>query len=207
MDTTLHSARLTLTGMNALDWVVLMLLAISAIAAFMRGLVRSLVALAGMVAAILLGALYAPRLAVVFVRFIKPFAMAQVVAFLAIALVVYLIAALIGRLLRGAVSAVGLGFFDRLAGALFGLVRGVLFLAALLIPAAPLLAHLAVAKTSFTLPYLLQASHGISFVMPREFGQRILPGNGWFHTGLAPDSDAPSSTRSETPTATRSENK
>jgi membrane protein required for colicin V production len=159
--------------MNPLDWTIAIILAISTVTAFMRGLIRSLVSLIGLVAGIAIACWYASQGGAWLVRYIRPLALAQIVAFILILAAVYVVAVLIGRLLRGAASAVGLGFFDRLGGAMFGLVRGVLMLAALILPLAPWLPQFSATKRSILLPYLLPAAHGISFVMPRDFGMRV----------------------------------
>ena len=57
-------------GLNPLDWAIVVLLAISAFTAFMRGLIRSLISIAGVVLGILLGAWYAPALAGMLLRWI-----------------------------------------------------------------------------------------------------------------------------------------
>ncbi len=78
-----------------------------------------------------------------------------------------------GRLLRGICRAIGLGFFDRLAGAVFGLVRGTLLLAALTLPLEPYLVHFAGDRPSLLLPYLLELSHGIFSVVPQHTRQHL----------------------------------
>ena len=49
---------------------------------------------------------------------------ANLIAFLVIALLVMLLAGMVGRVLRGLVRQVGLGIVDRIFGAVFGLVKG-----------------------------------------------------------------------------------
>ena len=182
MDSLLHGAKLGLSGMNLLDWVIALTLAISTITAFMNGLIRSLLGLVGLIAGVMAAAWYAPRFAGWLIRWITPRSLAELVAFVLILAGVTVLASVAGRLLRGACSAIGLGFFDRLGGAVFGLVRGVLLLAALLLPLMPYLQQLRTARESMLLPYLLPASHGISFVVPRDLRDRI-PASDWMqHT-------------------------
>lgn len=175
MQTALHHAQIGLSGMNPLDWIIAITLAVSTVTAFMSGLVRSLFSLAGLLLGVLVAAWYSPRLAEYFRGDINPFALARAVAFVLILIVVYVVAALLGRLLRGAFKAVGLGFLDRLGGAAFGFVRGTLLLAAMILPFGAFLQHFEATRTSVLMPYLLQASHGISFVMPRDFGKHLPP--------------------------------
>jgi membrane protein required for colicin V production len=186
-----NGVHLGLSGMNLLDWAIALILAISTVTAFMRGLIRSLVSLIGLAGGIALACWFAPQGAAYLVRWIKPLALAEIAAFILIVAGTYAVATLLGRLIRGAASAVGLGFFDRLAGAAFGFVRGVLLLAASLLPFAALLPQFGPARGSILLPYLLPAAHGISFVMPRNFGLRLTQNSWWNHASAAMSEFAP----------------
>ncbi len=168
MDSLLHRTGLALSGMNPLDWVIAVTLAVSTVTAFVRGLILSVISLAGLLAGVFAATLYAPRVSPYLLRWTGVAPFARIAAFLLILLAVYLVAALLGRLLRGAFSAVGLGFLDRLGGAVFGFARGALLLAALLLPLFPYLQQFTAARSSVLLPYLLPAAHGISFVLPRH---------------------------------------
>lgn len=172
MQTALHTTQIALSSMNPLDWIFAITLAISTVGAFMRGLILSVLSLAGLLLGIFAAGFYSPRIVPYLLRWVGTAALARVAAFLLILLCVYLLAALTGRLLRGACSAVGLGFVDRVGGAAFGFARGVLLLAALLLPFSPFLQQLRVTQTSLLMPYLLPAAHGISFVLPRNLAHR-----------------------------------
>ena len=163
-------------GLNPLDWAIVVVLAFSALTAFMRGLTRSLISVAGVVLGIVLGAWYSPALAGTLVRWIHQPAFAEIAAFLLILVLCYAAAVVTGRLLRDAIKAVGLGFADRLGGAAFGLLRAVLLLSAAMLPAAPFLPLLPFTKDSVLLPYLRSAAHGVSFVLPQDFGDRLASG-------------------------------
>ncbi|ADV83279.1 CvpA family protein [Terriglobus saanensis] len=159
--------------LNVLDWIFLGALLTSVVMGFLRGLVRSLCSLAGIVVGIVLAGWYAQKLSLPLGRWITPPLAAQVVAFLAISLGTMLLFALAGRIIRGTMQVVGLGFADRCAGALFGLLRGYLVVAATLLPLAGYLPQTDLAKRSFLLPSFLEGAHEISFVLPRNFMDRI----------------------------------
>ena len=165
-----HAAPANLGGLNALDWALVVLVGVSTAMAFLRGLIRSLISAFGVLLGIVLAAWYAPALADVLSRWVPQPSLAEICAFLLILVVTYLTAALLGA------KAVGLGFFDRLGGAAFGFARAVLVLAAVLIPASPFLGVVPFARDSLLLPYLQTAAHGVSFVMPQDFGKRLLAG-------------------------------
>ena len=163
-------------GLNPLDWAIVVIVAFSALTAFMRGLIRSLISIAGVVLGLMLGAWYAPTLAQTLVRWIPQPAFAEIAAFLLVLVACYAAAVVTGRLLRGACEAIGLGFADRLGGAAFGILRAVLLLSAALLPLTPFLPLVPFTRDSVLLPYLRSAAHGVSFVLPQDFGDRLASG-------------------------------
>lgn len=163
----------TLAGLNPLDWGIVALLAFSAATAFMRGLIRSVISLVGIVLGLVLAAWYAPALGLWLVRYIHGTLLAEIVAFITIFAGTYVLANLLGRVLQGASQAVGLGIFDRLGGAAFGVARAIVVLAAALLPLQPFLPLLPFSNNSLLLPYLRRAALGVSFVVPQDFGDRL----------------------------------
>ncbi len=111
--------------MTGFDYAVLTVLGLSLLLALMRGLVRELVSLAGWMAAVALSMLFTQTIADMLPRSLGPF-LASLIAFLGIFIAVWILSGFVGLLLSKLVSAAGLGWADRLFGALLGLVRGVL---------------------------------------------------------------------------------
>lgn len=168
MQEPLHDWHSTLRALTPLDWGLALTLGYSTLAAFMRGLIRSLVSLAGLLAGLFVANLYGHTLTMHLRAWLGSPNIPGVVAFVLIWLSVYILMALLGSFLRGASHAMGLGLLDRLAGAAFGLLRGIALLAALALPCAPYIQDFAWARSSVFLPYLLDAAHGVSFVLPRN---------------------------------------
>jgi membrane protein required for colicin V production len=163
-------------NLNYFDWFLIAVLAWSTIIAFMRGLLLELFALGGLVAGILLASWNYPVLARILERVITAKMVANVVAFLLIAIGVMLVCALVGKALHHTASAIGLGFFDRLLGAVFGYLRGCLLCVALLMAVTAFLPPTsAVAKSSLT-PYFLAGAHAVSFVVPQDLRELIRDG-------------------------------
>ena len=170
--------------MNSLDWLLSLLLAYSVVRAVLRGFLREAFALGGLIAAFFLACWNYESVGIRLHYWIHSAALtdplARFTAFLLIVLVVTLVATLLGTLLKRTASAVGLGFFDRLLGALFGFVRGVL-LGVVFVMA--ITSFLPIAspeqtwtKNSLLTPYFLRASHAVSFVMPSELQSRLFTG-------------------------------
>ncbi len=162
--------------MSAFDWLLIAILAISVVQAFFRGLVLALFSIFGLAAGILLAGWNYPVLAPYLQRFLSSPAVANAAAFLLIAIGVMVIVAIAGRLLHNAAHAIGLGFFNRLGGAAFGLARGWLVCVAVLTAVTAFLPTADWLRNSRLAPYFLAGAHAVSFVVPHDLEQLILDG-------------------------------
>jgi membrane protein required for colicin V production len=121
--------------MNWLDVAVVVIVALSVLFAFVRGIVRTLVALVAWIVGLVLALAFASPLA----AHLPTFGLAtdtavpvsQLVAFALIFVGAMICGALITWPLAGIVKAAGLSFVDRFLGGLFGVVRAGALLAAL----------------------------------------------------------------------------
>ena len=111
--------------MTWFDYAVLGTVGLSVLLAVFRGAVKEIAALAGWAAAVILSGLFAQDLVRWMPATLAP-TLRVVIAYLAIFLGVLLLSGLAGMLLAKLFRAAGLGFTDRVVGALFGLVRGML---------------------------------------------------------------------------------
>ncbi len=165
-----------LAGFNAFDWLLLLVLAWSTILGLIRGLIREIFGLAGTILGLLLAAWNYPTLARWLARWITSPVATEVPAFLLIAVGVLVACTLLGRIVRSAAHTVGLGFFDRLAGAAFGLLRGALVGVVILITATAFFPpQTSIAKSRLS-PYFLAAAREVCFVVPQHLQVRITGG-------------------------------
>ena len=162
--------------MNLFDCLLVALLAFSTIQAFFRGLLLELFSFAGLVAGVLLAAWNYRLLAPPLTRFVTNPATANAVSFLLIAIGVMIVAAILGRLFHSAAHAIGLGFFNRVGGAAFGLARGWLACVAILMAVTAFLPTADWLRNSRLTPYFLDGAHAVSFVVPHDLEQLILDG-------------------------------
>ena len=110
--------------MNGFDLALLAVVALSTLFAVARGVVRELIAIATWVAGFVLALHYAGAVAGWFARLdVTPVAK-YVLGFALVLIAVLVAGALVATMLSGVVRAIGLGFVDRLLGAVFGLARG-----------------------------------------------------------------------------------
>ena len=158
---------------NPLDWLLTSLLAYSTIRAAMNGFFRSAFTLAGFLVGFPLACWYYREGAYALAGLITTPAFAEFAAFLLILAAVTIVAGLLGRLFRGGARTVGLGWADRLGGAAFGLLRGVLIGAAFLLALTAFLPGSPWVRTSHLSPYLLRGAHAVSFTMPSDLRLRV----------------------------------
>jgi membrane protein required for colicin V production len=121
--------------MTVLDWVVILILGASVILSLMRGLVAEIFSLASWVVALLAAKWGAVEVAPMLPLDVQSEHLRYFIAFLLVFLVVMIIVMLLGRLVKGAVGAVGLGGADKVIGGIFGLLRGVVILTGLTLAA------------------------------------------------------------------------
>ncbi len=112
------------TGFGVADWIILAVLLLSALHAARRGIFVEAFSLAGLLIGLGAASWYYGRIEPWFTGWLPSPALAAASAFLLIVLASALTAGLLGRLLRGLVRTVGLGWADSLLGAAFGLLKG-----------------------------------------------------------------------------------
>ncbi|MFQ5826205.1 MAG: CvpA family protein [Dehalococcoidia bacterium] len=121
--------------MNWLDWAILIILVVSAFSGLKRGLIKTVISLAGLIIGIILAGQFDTALAAKLTFIPKP-ELARTAAF-----VIILVAALVASnwaasLLRKVASMLLLGWLDRLGGGALGVVMGGAICGALLAMAA-----------------------------------------------------------------------
>lgn len=114
--------------MNWLDIVILVILGLLAFRGLTQGLIKSLAGFLGLIVGVMLAGRFHQSLSESLFSFISNPDIANIVAFVAIILAVWLIFVIIGNLLTRLASIVFLGWVNRLGGAVFGLLMGTLLI-------------------------------------------------------------------------------
>jgi membrane protein required for colicin V production len=158
---------------NGLDWVLVGVLLLSIAAGFRRGLVRTVLGLAGYIGGFMLASWKYVEVGdwITGYGWIKSPATARVVAYLLIVALVVVAIELIARLVHRTVRAVGLSFFNRMLGAGFGFVRGVIAGMALLMIPMTFAPGSRLVTTSVLSPCFFAAAHDVSFLVPQYLQQ------------------------------------
>ncbi|HEY9125948.1 MAG TPA: CvpA family protein [Acidobacteriaceae bacterium] len=110
--------------MNIVDIAIVLMLVLSAVLGFRTGLIRSVASLLGLIVGIAIASWNYARLAEQFTPGWHSRATADALWFCVIAIVVMIVAGLVGLLLQKVVHGVGLGWLDRILGLFFGFLRG-----------------------------------------------------------------------------------
>ena len=119
--------------MNWLDIAIVLIVAFFATTAFSAGLIRELVTLVSAVVGVVAAGLFYDDLARDVLVFIDNKDTASIVAFLVLLGAIYLAGQLIAIMLKQVAAVLLLGWADRLGGALFGLLKGLVVVEVLLI--------------------------------------------------------------------------
>ncbi len=116
--------------MNFIDVLILIIIGVFLLKGLLRGLMKELCSLVGLIVGSLLAFRFHGPLAEAMVdAFSLPASVCVVLAFLIIFLTILLVFALIGHLLSKYVKLLYVGGLNRVAGGIFGMVQGVLVLA------------------------------------------------------------------------------
>lgn len=118
---------------NWADYVIIAIVAISVLISLIRGFVREVLSLATWIVALLLAFKFCGKLAVVFAPYTQNASLRLAVSFAILFLIVLILGGLIGYLIGVLISKAKLGFIDRTLGMIFGIARGILVIAVLLL--------------------------------------------------------------------------
>jgi membrane protein required for colicin V production len=160
--------------MTWLDYAVLGVMGVSILWGIWRGLVREVISLAGWVIAFLAANLFAGPLADALPQSVSRPELRVLIAYVGVFFVMLLVSKLFALVVSKMVQAVGLGGIDRVLGALFGLARGALIVAAFaLVAGLTTLPAQPAWKESATGPWLAACAQALKPWLPPAFAERL----------------------------------
>lgn len=163
--------------MTKLDWLLIGIVALSIVFSAIKGFTRELISLVALIWGFLLACWFYPVLERRLLPYARTADVAALTAFLAIVLAVMVAGAALSWLAGKLVQKAGLRWFDRMLGASFGLVRGLLIgviLVLALTVFAPASESLANSRLA---PYLVQGARVAVAVAPKDMRERF---RAWF---------------------------
>ncbi len=119
--------------MTIFDYVVLGIFVVSIVLSIMRGLVREVLSIAGWVIAFVAASTYAGDFEPMLPSEVSGESLRMIASFFVLFISVLLVTSLIIMLLSALIKGIGLGFIDRLLGAAFGFLRGLLIVTILVL--------------------------------------------------------------------------
>jgi membrane protein required for colicin V production len=160
--------------MTWVDYGIIAVVGISLIIGLFRGFVREVVSLVVWVAAVLLTLHYLPAIEAALSPSVSSEYVRYSILIIGVLVVTLFVSWLLGKVLTKVVSSVGLGFTNRFVGLLFGLIRGILIVAFLviLLPQTDLKASPAFADSKL-LPSVQPLAGWLGKMIPTDWAQRI----------------------------------
>jgi membrane protein required for colicin V production len=162
--------------MNLVDLAIILLIILSAGLGFRSGLIQSATSLIGLIAGIAIASWNYRPLTDRLEPYIKNHALSEAAAFCLIAILVMAIFGLIGMVLRKLIHGIGLGWLDRLAGLVFGILRGALLVTLCIVTLAAFFPQTRWLGESQFGKYFLGSAHLTTEITPEELKVRILDG-------------------------------
>jgi membrane protein required for colicin V production len=162
--------------MSVADWVIIAFLLLSVVTAASQGFFFELFSLGGVVLGYLVASWQYYRLAAWFQPYVKAEWVADFLGFLLVFVAIVAIASIVGKIVRKLVKEVGLSWFDRFLGAIFGVIRGCLAVAVLLMAQASFAPGSNWLAGSQLAPYFLVVGRAAIWVAPSNLRGRFYQG-------------------------------
>lgn len=169
---------MTIVAMTIFDYLVIFVLAASAIISMLRGLVKEMISLASWIVAFVVANAYGPQLALLLpaqlLGLVPGEVLPLILAFIALFIGTRILMGLFGMLVDALVKAGGLSLADRSLGTLFGLGRGlVIVLAAVILCGMTAIPQQAFWKNALLSPYAETGVRTVKPYLPAAFAQHV----------------------------------
>lgn len=118
--------------MTVIDWIIIVVIVVSSLISLKRGFVKEALSLASWVTALIIARLFAGNLAVLLTDVIASPNWRLATAFALLFIATLIVGALINHLLSEFIRMTGLSGTDRILGVVFGILRGIILVVAML---------------------------------------------------------------------------
>ncbi len=167
--------------MSGADWIIVGAVVISALLAASQGFFYEVISLAGTVIGFLVASWEYPHAADRISPHVNARWIAEITGFLIIFLAILVLAGIVAKLARWALREAGLSWFDRTLGALFGIVRGALIVAVILMVTTAFEPGSRLVADSELAPYFLVVGRAAIWLVPSEMRARFYQGLDMLH--------------------------
>lgn len=160
--------------MNALDMVIIVIIAFCLIRGVFRGLIKELSSIVGVFAGFYAAYTYYGFVAKPLSRWISNTAYLNILSFLITFSLVFILVGIIGVIIKYLLNIAFLGWMDRICGAGFGITKGLLIVSVILIPLTTFLpGNAPVIKQSVLAPHVTMASEKLVKIVPKDMKQKF----------------------------------
>lgn len=160
--------------MNPFDMVIVVILSFCLIRGIFRGLIKELASIIGVLGGFYAAYTYYPFIQGVFTQWVSNSAYRSILSFLVIFCGVFIIIGIVGVIVKYLLNIAFLGWVDRICGAGFGIVKGVLIVSVLMIALTTFLSKGApIVKDSLLAPQVTLVAEKMIKVVPREMKQEF----------------------------------
>jgi len=167
--------------MNAADWIIVVVILMSTVQAAASGFFQEAFGIAGLFVGYVIAAWQYHRLGLWLGNYLKSPELADSAGFLAIFLLVMMLAGIAGRVARWSIKKTGLSFLDRLLGGVLGFARGCLMVAIVLMSITSFTPAARWLTSSELAPYFLVVGRAAIWVAPSELRARFYQGLDFLH--------------------------
>lgn len=176
---------------NWLDIILAAIIVASVITAMMKGFVQELISLAAVLIGLVVAAFGYSRVALWFEDLTKSHEIALGLGFLVLFLGTLVVGALVELAAHKLIKTAGVQWFNRFLGGIFGLVRGVLVDAILLMVMLAFAIKPDAVRRSSLAPYVTTGTRVIALVMPANLRAQFHVGFEKFREALIPSNKGP----------------
>jgi membrane protein required for colicin V production len=157
--------------MNYLDITIIIILGASAIYSIIKGFIRDAFSLLAVILGIVAALLFYPTGAKMLDGLITSPQIANIVSFAVIFLAVSIIVSIVGMLISKMIKTADLSFYDRVAGGVFGLIKGYILVAVLVIILTTLFPTSV--ESSRIAPYIVRSINVVTDILPENYQKKI----------------------------------
>lgn len=165
-----------MASFNWLDWILAAVVVLSVVAAVLKGFVAEIISLAAVILGLIVAALGYPWAATWFEDLTRSHEIALGLGFLSLFLGTLVLGALASFAARKLIKTVGLQWFNRFLGGIFGLVRGVVVDSILLLALVAFGIKTETIQRSALAPYVATGARAVALLMPGDLKTQFRAG-------------------------------
>ena len=169
---------------NWLDWILALVVLFSVVSGAGEGLTRGIIGLASLVVGLAVAAAGYHSLGDTLGAFIHSHELAYGLAFFALFVLVLIAGSLVARLAQKLVNTAGIRWLDRLLGLLFGLLRGIIVDAVIVMALLAFAIKPEAVRRSQLAPKVMDGSRALAALMPPELRRQFDAGLAALERGL-----------------------